>query len=242
MTAPEAKFIGVGVGPGDPELVTLKAARLIKQADVISYIANEQGHSQARTIVQDLLQQKQPEDYQEIPLPMPMLENRQRANQVYDEGASAILQAVTQGKNVVFLCEGDPLFFGSFAYLLERLQDQLECQIVPGITSVNAASSAMALPLTVLTESFAVISGRHDQQRIEQTLQGHESVVIMKAGRARPKILQALTATGRLNEATYLEYIGRDNQKIVHRVETLEPTAGPYFSLFVVLASQRNTR
>lgn len=246
MTAHEAKFIGVGVGPGDPELVTLKAARLIHQADVISYLANDQGHSQARSIVSDILTEKYHgqalEKIEEIPLLMPMLEDRQQANQVYDKGASTIVNAIKQGKTVVFLCEGDPLFFGSFAYLLERLQDQVSCQIVPGITSVNAAASVMAQPLTVLTESFAVISGRHDQQRIERTLNNHESVVIMKAGRARPKILQALKATGRIQEATYLEYIGRENQKIVQYVDQLPDQAGPYFSLFVVLSAQRTTR
>ncbi len=88
---------------------------------------------------------------------------------------------------MVFLCEGDPLFFGSFSYLLERLQDQYACHVVPGISSVNAAASALVKPLTMLTESFVVMSGRHSDQQILQALNEHDSVVIMKAGQAPTK-------------------------------------------------------
>lgn len=243
-----ANFIGVGVGPGDPELVTLKAARYIAEADVISYIANIDGHSQAKSIVQGLLDQRLKAavdnhgGYQEIPLLMPMSEDRSLANQVYDDAAIKIRAALADGKKVVFLCEGDPLFFGSFAYLLQRLEHDVECQIVPGITSVNAAASAIAKPLTVLTESFAVISGRHDQARLVSTLKSHDSVVIMKAGRSRAKILAAIAEAERTHEASYLEYISRENQKVVLDIQQLDEHAGPYFSLFVVLKSERNSR
>jgi precorrin-2/cobalt-factor-2 C20-methyltransferase len=233
-----AQFIGVGVGPGDPELITLKAARLMQAADVISYIANEQGQSQARQIAEPLLQNRS--STEEIPLLMPMSEDRVSANQVYDEGAEKIQAAVAAGKSVVFLCEGDPLFFGSFAYLLERLQTQLDCEVVPGISSVHAASSVLQLPLTMLKESFAVVSGRHSQQRLESTLLNNESVVIMKAGRSRQRILDALEKTGRSAEAKYLEYISRENQYIQTDVSQLAGEAGPYFSLFVVIKDHRD--
>lgn len=264
-----AKFIGVGVGPGDPELITLKAARYIQQADVISYIANEQGSSQAKTIARMVLGDvKKSQD--EIPLIMPMSEDRTQANSVYDQAADAIKRVISQGKTVVFLCEGDPLFFGSFTYLLERIQNNVSavakeeekektpslavlddqsfdeqpitCEIVPGISSVHAASSALQIPLTVLTESFTVMSGRHSDEQLLQALRTHDSVVIMKAGRSRQKIIQALHASQRIHEAQYLEYIGRDEQRIEHNVESLRGEAGPYFSLFVITPSDRKTR
>jgi precorrin-2/cobalt-factor-2 C20-methyltransferase len=236
-----ARFIGVGVGPGDPELITLKAARLIQQADVVAYIANTGGVSQARNIAAGLLADARP-GQSELKVLMPMSEQRELANRVYDDAARDIQAALDAGQRVVFLCEGDPLFFGSFTYLLIRLEGSNECAVVPGISSVNAASSALCLPLTVLSESFAVISGRHSEDQLINVLNTHDSVVIMKAGRARPRILSALTQTGRIEDARYLEYIGRDNEMIETDVNLLLPQAGPYFSIFVVTPRARDIR
>ena len=235
----KVQFIGVGVGPGDPELMTLKAWRLIEQAQVISYIANESGESQARSIAQQALAANKNKPL-EIPVHMPMNTDRSLGNVAYDQAAETIQQQLNIGKNVVFICEGDPLFFGSFAYLLERLQGKYSCQVVPGISSVHAAASALKLPLTLLKESFAVISGRHSDEQLKATLRMHDSVVIMKAGRSRKRILDALSETGRTDEANYLEYISRENQKIETDISGLEPDAGPYFSLFVVIRQQRD--
>lgn len=228
---------GVGVGPGDPELLTMKAWRLIRQAPVVSYLCNDSGESQARQIAAVALSEAELGAL-ELALPMPMSRDRTAANAAYDEGAARIAEQLRQGHDVVFLCEGDPLFFGSFAYLLDRLQDQFPCEVVPGISSVNAAASALCSPLTLLTESFVVVSGRHTDEQIIQALQTHQSVVIMKAGQARARILALLERTSRIGEARYLEYIGRDNQRIVEDVRRLSAEAGPYFSLFVVLPAR----
>ena len=235
------RFIGVGVGPGDPELITLKAVRLIREADVVAYIANTSGASQARHIAAGVLAQAKA-GQRELPVLMPMSEQRDLANRVYDDAAREIRVALDAGERVVFLCEGDPLFFGSFTYLLIRLEADYACAVVPGISSVNAASSALCLPLTVLSESFAVISGRHPESQLVDVLNTHDSVVIMKAGRARPRILHALATTGRTGDARYLEYIGRDNEMIETDVARLAHEAGPYFSIFVVTRSQRDIR
>lgn len=237
----KGRFIGVGVGPGDPELITLKALRLIQSANVVSYLANGQGESQAKSIASEAFASVAHEQH-EIAIVMPMSTDRELANQAYDNGAQEIAKHLENGQNVVFLCEGDPLFFGSFAYLLERIEGDYDCQVVPGVSSINAASSALNHPLTVLKESFAVVSGRHSAQQIDTALEQHDTVVIMKAGRARPRILMALRKTNRMQDAQYLEYIGRHNERIVRDVSTLEDKAGPYFSLFVVTKSERGTR
>ena len=118
----------------------------------------------------------------------------------------------------------------------------MTCAIVPGISSVHAASSALKLPLSMLKESVAIINGRHSDEKIRQTLQQHDSVIIMKAGPYRPKILAALADTGRSDEANYLEYIGRDEQVIIDDVSQLYSEdgddKGPYFSLFVVVKKE----
>ena len=235
----KGRFIGVGVGPGDPELITLKALRLIKSAPVISYLANDKGQSQALMIASEAFDSDCREQ-KHIGIQMPMSIDRGLANKAYDEGASSIKSQLEMGLDVVFLCEGDPLFFGSFAYLLDRLNTEFECLSVPGISSVHAASSALAHPLTMLKESFTIVSGRHTQAQLEAALTQNDTVVIMKAGRARAKILAALEQTKRVNEAQYLEYIGRKNQKIVENITHLQDESGPYFSLFLVTRSDES--
>ncbi len=230
-----ACFYGVGVGPGDPELITLKAARLIESAQVVCFLVNGEGDSQSRNIAREHLLAGQIE----MPIYMPMSEDPAIGSSVYDESALLIKEHLKESKNVVFLCEGDPLFFGSFAYLLERIQDEYACEVIPGIASPHGASARLQQPLTMLKESYAVISGRHSDEKIRQTLLNQDSVVIMKAGRARPKILKLLKECNRLHEANYLEYIGRENERIVEDVTSLDPESGPYFSLFIVLRKQR---
>jgi len=229
----QGAFIGVGVGPGDPQLLTLKAYQLIKSAEVICYLTDKNNYSHAKEIAREAVAQMSV-DTIELAILMPMEKDRTKANVAYDLASKAISAQLALGKNVIFLCEGDPLFFGSYSYLLERLQDNFVCQVVPGISSVNAAASALVRPLTALTDSFAVLSGRHSAEFIQQSLRQHDSLVIMKAGQSRPKILAALTATQRIADASYLEYIGRDNEFIENDVRKLANEAGPYFSLFVV--------
>lgn len=232
-------FIGVGVGPGDPELITLKALRAIRSADVISYIANDKGESQAKHIAREALQETNPEQ-QEIPVCMPMCNDRSIANSVYDKAAAEIREYLEQGRDVVFICEGDPLFFGSFSYLLERLQSAFQCQVIPGISSVHSAAAALRHPLTLLKESLVVVSGRHSDEQLRAALRQHDSVVIMKAGRARPRILALLKETERWAEARYLENIGRTDEVIIDNMAHLEDTPGPYFSLFVITRAERD--
>lgn len=227
------KFIGVGVGPGDPELLTQKAYRYIHNAKVISYLSNAQGKSQAKWIAREAMQAPNYSPLQ-IPICMPMSDDREMANQVYDVATIEIKKQLSSGDDVIFLCEGDPLFFGSFSYLLERIQGEFVCQVIPGISSVNAASASLVQPLTQLTESFAVVSGRHSDEVLKNALKSHDSVVIMKAGRARPRIIKALIDTNRLADACYLEYIGREQERVVKDVSLLKLEPGPYFSLFVI--------
>lgn len=234
-------FFGIGVGPGDPELVTLKALRLIQQTDVLAYLVGESGQSQAKQIAVLALEGRIAK-HQDIVIPMPMSTRRDAANQAYDQGAQAIRVALSQGLNVAFLCEGDPLFFGSFTYLMERLEGTCPIQVVPGISSIHAAAAELQHPLTVLKESFCVVSGRHTEQQLVEALCSHDSIVIMKAGRARPTIMKALARANRIEDAKYVEYVGRDNQRVENDVSRLQNEPGPYFSLFIISRKERGTR
>ncbi|TEW56531.1 precorrin-2 C(20)-methyltransferase [Psychromonas sp. RZ22] len=226
-------FIGVGVGPGDPELLTLKAYRAIKQADVVCFLENESGESQSRNIaIEALAEPVKTQLY--LGFNMAFERDRAKANLAYDNAIEQIHAQLALGKNVVFLCEGDPLFFGSFTYLLERLDSQYRSQVIPGLPAFIAATAELQLPLTVLKQSFAVITGRHSDEKIKAALREHDAIVIMKAGIERPRLLALLKATNRFDDANYLEYISRDNQKVITDLNQLEDKAGPYFSLFLI--------
>jgi precorrin-2/cobalt-factor-2 C20-methyltransferase len=237
-------FYGVGVGPGDPELITLKAARLIGQSDVISYLCNnadsdKPNHSQSKAIAHSLIEERT-KPATEISIPMPYKHDRTAANTAYDLGAEKIRTELAQGRDVVFLCEGDPLFFGSYTYLQERLSNDFTCISIPGISSPNAASAAAGIPLTMQKENYAVLSGRLSDDKILNHLNEFDSLALMKVGRSRARLLSLLKESGRLKDAVYIEYATREQQKIVYDISTLDDGNGPYFSLFIVTRQQRN--
>jgi len=228
-------FYGVGVGPGDPELLTLKAHRLIQQADLVTYLSSESGNAMARTISSVSLDKATNPTQQEHPIVMPMNENRDRINLVYDEAAKVIAKHLDDGKNVVFLCLGDPFFFGSFAYLYDRLNDHHKVETIPGVTAINASVALTGRPIGLLAENSAVISGRRDDDDILQTLKQFDNISIMKPGRRRPVLLRLIEQSGRSKDCCYIEYAGQPNEKIVYDISTLDAAvSGPYFSLFLI--------
>ena len=226
-------FYGIGVGPGDPELITLKAHRIIQTVPVVSYLVNAKGYSLAREIARESLAVAT-DDQIELPITMLMCKDRAIANQAYDNAAQLIRTNLDEGKDVSFLCEGDPLLFGSFAYILDRLVDKYAVKVVPGITSISAAASAAGRAFGRLAENIAILSGRHSDERILEVLSTTENVAIMKPGVQRPRILRLLEDAGRLHDACYLEYVSQKEQKVIHDVRLLEKQSGPYFSIFLV--------
>jgi precorrin-2/cobalt-factor-2 C20-methyltransferase len=232
-------FYGIGVGPGDPELLTLKAHRLIQQADLVTYLSSETGNAMARTISSASLDKALNPLQIEHAIVMPMNENRHSINLLYDEAATVIANHLNDGKNVVFLCLGDPFFFGSFAYLYDRLNHQYPVETVPGVTAINASVALTGRPIGLLAENSAVISGRRDDDDILQTLKQFDNIAIMKPGRRRPDLLRLIEQAGRSSDSCYIEYAGQPNEKIVYDISTLNATVtGPYFSLFLISKSR----
>ncbi|MBN4080335.1 precorrin-2 C(20)-methyltransferase [Beggiatoa alba] len=229
---------GVGVGPGDPMLLTLKANEVIQQADVLAFITNEQGQSLAKNIAQGSITKKAASSYVELPLVMRMDTDRTDINQVYDKAAKAIAAYCEQGKQVAFLCEGDPLFYGSFAYLLARLANQVEINVIPGICSVHASAAVCKIPLGLLSEKIMVLSGRHSDEEILNALASVENIVIMKAGRSRAELVKLIQQAGRVTDTCYIEYATQAEQKLVYDITELESGSGPYFSMFLINANR----
>lgn len=227
-------FYGVGVGPGDPELMTMKAVRLIQQCDLVTYLSSENGNSMARTIAASALKDRIRPGQQEQAIVMPMCESREVANSVYDEASRLIAGHLDKGEQVVFLCQGDPFFFGSFSYLYDRLADNYQVEIVPGISSINASAALCGKPLGLLAENIAIISGRRGSDDILQTLRQFDNVAIMKPGRRRAELLALIERANRIEDCCYIEYAGHENQRIVRDIRTLDERPGPYFSLFLI--------
>ena len=157
------RLYGVGVGPGDPELVTLKAARLIRDADVVAYHSGTAGRSIARTIVADLISPDATEELLIYPVTTGATDHPLgyygAIEDFYDASAERLGKHLDAGRTVVVLAEGDPLFYSSYSYLHDRLADRYPAEIVPGVTSVSAASAAVARPISRHEDTFTVLPG-----------------------------------------------------------------------------------
>jgi precorrin-2/cobalt-factor-2 C20-methyltransferase len=219
---------GVGLGPGAPDLLTLRAARLIESAKVIAYPALEDGASFARSIAAGHI----PAGAREIVMPVPMTTERPPAQAAYDRGAADIAAALEAGEDVVCLCEGDPFFYGSFMYLFARLAPRFEVVVVPGVNSIAAVAASAGKPLVARNERLTVLPGPLSEAELTERIAGAESVAIMKVGRHLPKIRHVIEALGLTDRATYVERASLPQEVVLPLSEA--PDAAPYFSMILL--------
>ncbi len=222
------KLIGIGLGPGDPELMTMKAHRLISSADVVAYPSLEGADSFARSIASTCIK----DSATEIVIGLPMTVAREPAQAAYDKGADRIAEVLATGQDVVFLCEGDPLFYGSFMYLQARLSDRFATEIVPGITSVSASSATLARPLVARNETLSVIPAPLAEDELEARIRAADAVVMMKVGRHMAKVRRVLDRLNLTDQATYVERASLADEVVLPLAEA--PLNAPYFSLVLL--------
>ena len=221
-------FYGVGLGPGDPELLTLRAHRLIAGAEVIAYPSLAGAESFARSIAAEFI----PEGAREIVMDVPMTVAREPAQAAYDQGTAEIAEVLRGGQDVVALCEGDPFFYGSFMYLYARLSEEFEVVTVPGVTSMTACAAAAGMPMAARNERVTVLPGPLPEAELEARIGGAESLAIMKVGRHLGKIRGVLERLGLLEQAVYVERATLADQKVLPVVEAPDPA--PYFSMILI--------
>ncbi|RVT87315.1 precorrin-2 C(20)-methyltransferase [Rhodobacteraceae bacterium CCMM004] len=219
---------GIGVGPGAPDLMTLRAARLIAACPVVAYPTLAGADSFARSIAAEVIAP----GAQEIAIDIPMTTDRAPAQGAYDAGAARIATALDAGRDVACLCEGDPLFYGSFMYLHGRLADRYRVEVVPGVTSLTACAAAAGWPLAARAQRLTVLPGPLPETELRERVAGAESVAILKVGRHLEKIRGVVADLGLLDRAVFVARATLADQAVCPLAEA--PAAAPYFSMILV--------
>jgi precorrin-2/cobalt-factor-2 C20-methyltransferase len=219
---------GIGVGPGDPELLTLKGLRLLRAAAVVAYPAPEGGDSFARSVVAGFLAPHQIE----VAIRVPMVPERFPAQEVYDRAAAELSGHLAAGRDVAVLCQGDPFFYGSFMYLFARLAERHPVEVVPGVSSLTACAAAARLPLAARDDALAILPGTLPEERLEARLQAAEAAAIIKLGRHFEKVRRVLARLDLLSRARYVERATLPNERV--GAVPAEGAEVPYFAMILV--------
>lgn len=239
---PQGRLLGLGVGPGDPELLTLKTLRLLQTAPVVAYFvakakAQRGEGGNAFGIVAEHLKPEQTC----LPLVYPVtteklaphLSYEQLISEFYDTSAAQVAEYLDAGQDVAVLCEGDPFFYGSYMYLHDRLAMNYTTEVVPGVCSMLGSAAVLGVPLVYRNQSLSVLSGVLPEEELEQRLAQAEAAVIMKLGRQLDKVRRVLNRLGLADRAHYIERATMTEQRTLPLAE-VDAAQSPYFSLILV--------
>lgn len=231
------RLYGIGTGPGDPELLTLKAVRALEKADVVAHFAKRGNPSNARRVIETHVRP----GWMELPLLYPVTieipkENkdyRDTITKFYEESANSVAFHLEQGRNVAILSEGDPLFYGSYMHLHVRLAHRFQTEVIPGVTAMSGCWSAAGLPIVQGDDVLSVLPGTMAEEELTRRLADTDAAVIMKVGRNLPKIRRALEAARRIGGAVYVERGTMANSTSMRLADKVDDEA-PYFALVLV--------
>ncbi|MBL23025.1 MAG: precorrin-2 C(20)-methyltransferase [Rhodospirillaceae bacterium] len=220
---------GVGVGPGDPELLTLKALRCIEAADVIAYPQLEDTTSFARSVVSDYIGETQ----SEMPIPIPMLRDPEPAQKAYDKAAEDIDGKLKKGQIVTVLCEGDPFFYGSFQFLFSRLADRHRVEVVPGVSSLMSCAAALSAPLSAKNDVLTVLPAPLSDDELRTRLDATDAAAIIKIGRHFGRIFALLQSMQLETSSRYIERSTLPTERVLP-LDRIDAEKVPYFSMILV--------
>jgi precorrin-2/cobalt-factor-2 C20-methyltransferase len=230
-------MFGVGVGPGDPELVTVKAVSVLSKVDVVAFFAKRGKSGNARSSAEPYLRA----GVELLPLYYPYTvelsprhpEYILAMRAFYDQSAAQIAARLDVGQDVAVLCEGDPLFYGSYMYLHDRLCSQQRCSVIPGITSFAGCAAGKGIPLVSTDRTFSIVPGTLPEVELEAKLRQADAAAIIKLGSNFAKVRRVLERLGKLHTATYFER-GTTEQEIVLPLRDKLDDSAVYFSLIIV--------
>ena len=223
------RLYGLGIGPGDPELITVKALRLLRAAPVLAYPAPETGESLARAIVAELLPGGQTEEV----IRVPMVAARFPAQEVYDRAAADLGAHLEAGRDVAVLCEGDPFFYGSFMYLFARMAERFPVEVVPGVSSLTACAAVLGQPLAARNDVLSVLPAPMAENELVARLTQDDAAAIIKVGRHFAKVRQVLDRLALTDRAVYVEHATMTSQRVLP-LDRVDPAQVPYFSMILV--------
>jgi len=239
---PRGTFYGVGIGPGDPELLTLKAVRVLRSVDWLFVPASAiGGESYARRILTPL--ELPAERFRQVPINMSR--DRTVANDDYRQAAEQIVAELEAGRSVAWLTKGDPLFYSTFVYVLDAVQalrPDVTPQIVPGVTSIHASAAAAGFPLTRLSDPLAVVPAAYGVEHLPQLLAEFATVALLKVNTSFDSLLDVLASSGQACDTLYVEHAGAPEQRIVRDLASLRGPKLPYFSLVLLRRRPEATR
>ncbi|MFX0577267.1 precorrin-3B C(17)-methyltransferase [Nocardia nepalensis] len=238
------KLWGVGLGPGDPELVTVKAARVIAEADVIAFHSARHGRSISRGIAAPYMREGQLEEHLVYPVTTETTDHpggyQGAIDEFYEQAAERLATHLAAGRSVALLAAGDPLFYSSYMHMHRRLADRFEAEIIPGITSVSAASAALGTPLVEGEQVLTVLPGTMPTDELTRRLRDTDAAAIMKLGRTYPAVRQALSDSGRLADAYYVERASSTRERVL-AADDVDDADVPYFAITLVPGPQPTT-
>jgi precorrin-2/cobalt-factor-2 C20-methyltransferase len=231
------RLIGVGVGPGDPGLLTLNAIAALKAAEIVAHFAKAGNASNARAIAAS---HRKP-GVEELALHYPVTTEIPRADAAYrealtafyDEAAATIAARLDAGRVVAVIAEGDPLFYGSYMHIHARLAPRYPTEVVAGVTGMSGCWSSIATPIAQGDDVFTVLPATLPEFELERRLADADAAVVMKIGRNLPKVRRALDRAGRLDRAIYVERGTMANAQVMKLSDKLD-TPAPYFAIVLV--------
>lgn len=231
------RLLGLGVGPGDPELITLKALRLLREATVVAHLAAKDKKGNAFSIIEAYLRPDQIILPLTFPvttehLPPPLCYERVVAD-FYDGAAESLAGHLDDGRDVAVICEGDPFFFGSFMYMHDRLAGHYPTEIVPGVCSIVAGAAVLGAPLAYRNQSLVVLSGVLSEAELASRLAQADAAAIMKLGTNFAKVRRVVLRLGYGDRALYVERATMSNQ-LSRPLAEIDPETVPYFSMILI--------
>ncbi len=231
------RLYGVGLGPGDPSLMTVRAVQVIAAADVIAYHSARHGRSIARAIAAEHLRADHIEEALVYPVTTESTDHpggyRGALDEFYEEAAARLAVHLDAGRTVAVISEGDPLFYGSYQHMHKRLAHRYPTEVIPGVTSISAAAARLGKPLAEADEVLTILPGTLPEEELTARLASTDTAVVMKLGRTFPTVRRAMERSGRLAEAHYVERATMSGER-TDKLADIDSDTVPYFSVSVV--------